>query len=157
MAKEVLKTGGDCDTWCGRCKMELAHTIVAMVGEWPVQVICNTCGSKHKFKKPKSARVKSKATSGTKRRSVAAGAKARSERAREMTPAEAKNRWLDLLAASPHKEHRRYTVKESFSKNDTLMHSKFGVGIVMEEMDGKKVRVLFEDCEKVLVINYGKK
>jgi hypothetical protein len=32
---EQYKTGGDCDAWCTKCKMDLAHTIVAMVTASP--------------------------------------------------------------------------------------------------------------------------
>lgn len=154
----VFKTGGDCDTWCGRCKLELAHTIVAMVGAWPVEVICNTCGGKHKFKKPKQARAAAKGTrSGARRRTVAGAATTRAESTQELTPTQARNRWLDLLAASPTKQHRSYNVRESFEKSETLRHTKFGVGVVVEVIGASKIRVLFEDCEKVLAVNYGRR
>ena len=157
--KQEFITGRDCDTWCGKCKLELAHTIVAMVGEWPVHVICNTCGSKHRFKKPKgAAKPRRKTTAAASPRRRAPGLReARVVAAREMTPAELKNRWLDLLAAAPGKEHRLYNVRESFGMDETLRHKKFGVGIVVETMGSDtKVRVLFEEGEKVLVVNYGK-
>ena len=28
----ALKVGGDVDAWCTRCKMNLGHTVLAMVG-----------------------------------------------------------------------------------------------------------------------------
>ena len=37
------KTGGEVDCFCTRCKMVLAHTILAMVGDRPARVKCNTC------------------------------------------------------------------------------------------------------------------
>jgi len=46
----TLKVGGEVDAVCGRCKMTLAHTILAMVGTKPVRVQCNTCGAQHGYR-----------------------------------------------------------------------------------------------------------
>src|SRR5438876_4707928 len=46
----MLKPGGNVDSWCGKCKLVLAHTIEAMVGDKPVRVHCNTCKSQHSYK-----------------------------------------------------------------------------------------------------------
>jgi hypothetical protein len=43
-------TGGEVDAWCGKCGDVREHRIVAMVGEEPKQVICDTCGSKHGYR-----------------------------------------------------------------------------------------------------------
>ena len=52
--KEIMKTGrikakvgSDIDSWCGKCKRILAHTVEAMVGDKPARVNCNTCKSQH--------------------------------------------------------------------------------------------------------------
>src|SRR5438132_6192635 len=49
-ADSKKKVGGSIDSWCGKCKMVLAHTIEAMVGEKPARVTCNTCKSQHTYK-----------------------------------------------------------------------------------------------------------
>ena len=41
------KVGGDIDSWCGRCGDTTTHSIVAMVGDDPKQVLCQVCGSRH--------------------------------------------------------------------------------------------------------------
>src|SRR5438874_2877131 len=48
MSKKEL--GGTIDSWCGKCKMVLAHTIEAMVGDKPARVHCNTCQAQHTYK-----------------------------------------------------------------------------------------------------------
>ncbi len=61
--------GGDVNAWCSKCKMELAHTIIAMVDELPKKVQCNTCSGKHNYRlKPvvKSAGKVRKTTRKTK-------------------------------------------------------------------------------------------
>ena len=46
----VLRPGGNVDSWCGKCKMMLAHTIETLVGDKPARVQCNTCKSQHAYK-----------------------------------------------------------------------------------------------------------
>src|SRR2546430_15525379 len=46
----ALRVGGDIDAWCTRCKMNLGHTILAMVGTRPARVRCNTCQGEHNFR-----------------------------------------------------------------------------------------------------------
>src|SRR5262245_25574499 len=50
LERNNLKPGGTIDSWCGKCKMVLAHTIEAMVGNKPARVHCNTCNSQHAYK-----------------------------------------------------------------------------------------------------------
>ncbi len=42
-----LGVGGDVESWCGRCGEATTHSIVAMVGQEPKQVLCQVCGSRH--------------------------------------------------------------------------------------------------------------
>ncbi len=44
------KVTGDVDAWCGPCAELKTHTIIAMVGDEPAQVVCQRCGSRHKFR-----------------------------------------------------------------------------------------------------------
>jgi hypothetical protein len=39
--------GADVESWCGRCGASTTHSIVAMVGQEPKQVLCQVCGSRH--------------------------------------------------------------------------------------------------------------
>jgi hypothetical protein len=45
-----FKVTGTVDAWCGPCDQMRAHTITAIVDELPAQVICDTCGGRHKFR-----------------------------------------------------------------------------------------------------------
>ncbi len=40
----TYRVAGEVDAFCTRCKLNLAHTIVAMVGSKIARVRCNTCG-----------------------------------------------------------------------------------------------------------------
>ena len=47
--------GDEVDSKCTKCKLILAHTIVAMVGDQIARVKCNTCGGEHAYRPPPSA------------------------------------------------------------------------------------------------------
>src|SRR5213592_3205939 len=61
----MLKPGGNVDSWCGKCKLVLAHTIEAMVGEKPARVHCNTCNAQHTYKAQQPAAAASSAAPGS--------------------------------------------------------------------------------------------
>ncbi len=48
--QKKLSAGSEIDAWCTRCRMDLGHRIVAMVGTAPKRVICLTCGSVHNYR-----------------------------------------------------------------------------------------------------------
>ena len=51
-----LRPGDDTDTYCGRCKAERAHQVVALNADGvPATVICRTCGGQHRFREKKEA------------------------------------------------------------------------------------------------------
>ncbi len=47
LAPKRIGVGTEVESWCGKCKEMRTHGIVAMVGDQPKQVICQSCGSKH--------------------------------------------------------------------------------------------------------------
>ncbi|MFT7624482.1 MAG: hypothetical protein ACI9WU_003670, partial [Myxococcota bacterium] len=51
MARPIA-VGRDVDVRCTKCKMVLAHTILAMVNGVPARVKCNTCHSDRKYRSP---------------------------------------------------------------------------------------------------------
>ncbi|HLM74940.1 MAG TPA: hypothetical protein VK459_19660, partial [Polyangiaceae bacterium] len=50
------KTGGEIDAYCTKCRLDLLHRIIAMVGDSVKKVECKTCGSHHLYRRPKSER-----------------------------------------------------------------------------------------------------
>lgn len=45
-----FRVGGEVEAWCGPCGGLTDHTIVAMVGEDPKQVICQACNGRHGYR-----------------------------------------------------------------------------------------------------------
>ncbi len=47
LAPKRVGVGTEIESWCGKCKEMRTHGIVAMVGDLPKQVICQSCRSTH--------------------------------------------------------------------------------------------------------------
>ena len=125
--KEVL-------SYCGKCKLTLAHTIVSMKDTNIIgKVQCKTCGSNHMYKDPsaKAKKVKTK-TTRTRTKSI---------------PID--ELWTQQIGQASGKA-KDYTIRETFVKGDLIDHKKFGPGIVQELVDDK-IEVLFKHEVKILV------
>ena len=126
--KEVL-------SYCGKCKLALAHVIVSMKDASSFgKVQCKTCNATHAYKDPatKTKKVKSKRSTSTKRKSVSVG-----------------ELWTEELGKSDGNA-KSYGIREIFEVGDLLDHKKFGPGIVQALVDGK-IEVLFQHEIKTLV------
>ena len=132
MAHAQHRVGGDVDAFCTRCKMELGHTILAMVGSRPARVRCNTCQGEHAYRGPPE---KKKGTW------VPA-----SERASKP----AVTSWEALLREKDVSRARPYSAKDRYSAEDVLQHPVFGIGLV-QEVRGDKISVAFKADVKTLV------
>jgi hypothetical protein len=127
---KALKVGGDIDAFCTRCKMELGHTILAMVGARPVRVRCNTCQGDHNYRGT-SAPTPRKASTGTREKPAVTS-------------------WEALLAQKDLSRARKYSVREKFEADEVLSHPVFGIGLV-QEVRGDKIQVAFKADVKTLV------
>ena len=126
--KEVL-------SYCGKCKLPLGHTIVAMKDSSTIgKVQCNTCKAIHMYKDPstKAKKVKSSSTKTTRKKSVSVG-----------------QLWMEEMGKASGKAIG-YTIREKFEVGDIIDHKKFGPGIVQAHIDDK-IEVLFQHELKLLV------
>ena len=131
------KPGSNIDAWCGKCKMILAHTIEAMVGDKPARVHCNTCKSQHAYK------------------ANAPGSSSRGEREPSAAPArQAKgraSRYQLLLREKSATVPKAYSPQDKYEAGDVVDHAMFGRGVTMAVKDGSKIEVLFESGPKTLI------
>jgi hypothetical protein len=133
-----IRVGGDVDDFCNKCDLNLAHTILAMVGVKVERVRCNTCGSQHNFRgtqplvKPTSFGAKKPATPRAPRQpDVVIG-------------------WDEQLKGKDIARARKYSPRETFQLDDVVDHPTFGLGFVTA-VRGDKVDVAFKAFEKTLV------
>ena len=124
-----LRPGDDTETYCGRCKAERTHQVVALIADGtPASVICRTCGNQHRFHGKKDPST-----------STAAGGSKRTVRV-SAEPAR------DFPASPP----RPYSPGETYSGGEWVDHPKFGQGKVMQARGGK-IEVRFESGDRLLV------
>ena len=128
-----LRPGDDTDTYCGRCKAERAHQVVALNADGtPATVICRTCGGQHRYRVQKDPAAARPASGG----------------ARRSTPRPAAR-----VQEAPGGPVRPYSPREAYAEGEWLEHPKFGQGRVVQARGGK-IEVRFE-TEKRLLVHAG--
>jgi hypothetical protein len=133
---EKPKVGGDILTWCTRCKMDLAHVVIAMLGSAPARVQCKTCRSEHSYRKPKGV--------------TSPRPKTERKPAQKITMRSA-DIWEAKLAGRHKEEVVNYSVKDTYKPGQLVQHVQFGLGIVEELKAGNKLTILFKLGERLLI------
>jgi len=126
------RVGGEVDATCTRCKMVLAHTILAMVGSKIARVRCNTCGSDHAYR-------------GTQSASRTVAGKTRAAPAEKTTVG-----WEAQLAALDTTNAQDYHPDQHYAVDQVVRHPTFGLGIV-RAVRQDKMDVAFKTSERTLV------
>ncbi len=138
------KVGGEVDALCTRCKMTLAHTILAMVGTKIARVRCNTCGGDHAYRAAPGATDRPTASRGTTR-----AATAKAEKAEKVVIS-----FEEQLAGKDIASAPKYSPKDTYKVDQVLQHPTFGLGLVTV-VRGDKVDVAFKSETKTLVHGRG--
>ena len=133
-----FKVGGEVDVVCTKCKLTLAHTILALVDGVPAKVRCNTCKSEHVYRDPNRKRSPAR----------------RSRASRPSGSAESEATWQRLVGEAGSSPKRRYNMYERFEAGELLDHPAFGLGVVTGGIGNSKVEVAFRSGQKVLVHQY---
>lgn len=141
----ATRVGGEIDAACGKCEMNLAHTIIAMVGPKVVKVKCNTCGNEHNYRGVQPL-VKIQSFASPKRASSSSSSSSSS------TPRKATVvvTWDEQFKGKDLTKAKKYSPRETFVVDDVVDHPTFGLGLVRAVRDGK-VEVAFKQEDKILV------
>ncbi len=146
---KALTAGSEIDSYCTRCRMDLGHRIVAMVGGAPKRVICQTCNSEHNYREPKTLKspasvlIRSKKTVAKPNAAQRVTQKAKAEAERHDT-------WATRALGKPVDAFTKYGMDRHFREGELVIHSKFGEGYVDAVLDGGKVSVMFRDGARTL-------
>lgn len=133
---KVYSAGDEVDSYCTRCRLNLNHTIIAMVGPKVVKVKCKTCGSVHSYRNvDKIVKSSSRESSSPESRSA------------PVRTVEAV--WQARVNEAKGPEIP-YDMGRVYRAGDVVVHAVFGKGIV-QRADYKKCTMLFRDKERVLV------
>lgn len=154
MSMNEIRIGSNVDGWCTRCKLVLAHTVEAAVGETIKRVHCNTCHSKHTYRQyePGTApKVRTTGASlGAKREAKPGSVRAARKKVGFPGVVRASDydtlmKGRDLLMAA------RYSFRDRYGAGDVLTHIEFGIGVVTADKGSNKIEVLFQTGPKTLV------
>lgn len=137
----ATRVGGEIDAACGKCELNLAHTIIAMVGPKVVKVKCNTCGGEHTYRGTQPL-VKLQSFAAPKR-AIASSSSTPRKAAVVVT-------WDEQFKGKDLTKAKKYSPRETFVVDDVVDHPTFGLGLVRAVRDGK-VEVAFKQEDKLLV------
>jgi hypothetical protein len=122
-APKKVGVGADVESWCGRCAELTTHSIVAMIGDEPKQVLCQVCGSRHAHRTTAARRAITGASSTAGGEVEAPG--------RPVDP-EAKRRAAELRALGEEVAAaatvRVFDPKERYKAGEIISHPEFGRG-----------------------------
>ncbi len=117
--------------YCTRCKLDLNHRIVGLVGTTPKRVLCLTCQTERAYR-PKAPSV----------RRAAAGKAAAEKQALETSMRE------KLHAGT--KTPKPYSLEGTYKVDDIIQHHVFGLGLAKELIPPDKIQIFFDDGTKLL-------
>lgn len=145
MTRKTPSAGDFVDARCTRCRVVTNHTIVAMVGEQIVRVVCNTCNGTHNYHAPKVA----PSPRAAKAEKPSAAAKAPRKTARAVRNAD-EEEWTEATRQADPSKVIRYDMGRSYAVGHFVNHPSFGVGLVKSVTKPNKMEVLFEEGRKLL-------
>lgn len=149
MYSVAIGPGDDVEAWCTRCRMNLNHRVIAVVGSEIKRVQCLTCGGDHKYYPPKYDRPASKGP-----KAVRVSGSTRSTTSKEKAAARASSEWKTIMKDMPtDSTPRLYRISESYERSEFIEHPTFGIGKVTDVLGSQRVQVIFEAGRKVLVCN----
>ncbi len=134
------KVGGEVDAYCTRCKLTLAHIILAIVGTKIARVRCNTCNGDHAYRG---------APGTTDRPAPAPRRSSGLSKAEKIIIS-----FEEQLAGKDVANAPRYSPKDTYSVDQVIQHPTFGVGLVTA-VRGDKVDLTFRTDTKTLVHGRG--
>jgi hypothetical protein len=140
----AIRVGGEIDAACGKCEMNLAHTIIAMVGPKVIKVKCNTCGGDHNYRGVQPL-VKMQSFAAPKRASSSSSGSSSPKKAAVVVVS-----WDEQFKGKDLTKAKKYSPRETFAVDDVVDHPTFGLGLVRSVRDGK-VEVAFKQEDKILV------
>jgi hypothetical protein len=116
-----IRVGGEVEAWCGKCGDVKTHNVVAMVGDEPKQVLCQSCGSRHAYRTSAARRKTGEPTATeTNSRRTSAGdpeAKKRAEALRALN--------AEIAAAEV---VRPFDPKQRYRAGEIIDHPEYGRG-----------------------------
>ncbi len=139
MNTTTIHSGDELDSYCGKCKLERVHNVVALVGDAVAKVVCKTCGSQHRYK-PGQTEPKKRVRATARKSSTS-------------TLARQAMLWEKAMEENGDAARKPYSALGAFAPGDVIEHAQFGRGVVTEISAAGKMHVLFKDGPRRLIFN----
>ena len=142
MTSKAISPGDIIDARCSKCKAITNHTLIALVGDVPAKVQCNTCGGTHKYRMPAEKTAQAKPV----KEKVA-----RKPRVSKTDPlTAAKIEWETSICEFDPQQATSYSMDIVLKPGMLIEHKAFGLGIVKATPGAKKAEILFKEGLKLL-------
>jgi hypothetical protein len=139
--------GSDVEAYCTKCKIVLAHSVVAMEGAKLRRVRCNTCNGEHNYRAAKPvAKTAAKPAAKT-------AAKKAPKTPKKATTKRTRQSWEEAMQEAAAKPHKKYSMSGNYGEGDWIEHATFGLGCVQTFTAPNKITVRFADSTRMLVCN----
>ncbi|MEW6732960.1 MAG: hypothetical protein AB1489_16665 [Acidobacteriota bacterium] len=126
MENSHSRVGQEIEAYCGKCRMDRTHRVVAQDADGTIRkIICAMCQSYRHYRPPQMGQTTTRRTS------------VRTASAPE-----------DFGPPS-----RVYNMRENYQVGEVLSHPQFGIGKVVVLRDANKIEVKFPDGVKLLLQN----
>jgi len=140
--------GDDVEAWCTRCRMNLNHRVIAVLGNEVKKVHCLTCGGDHQYYPPKGDE--------SDKRPVREPKPTRSK-PEPRSSRRASGEWSRIMKEMPPDvSPRPYKASDTYQPAEYIAHAVFGPGRVLEILGRERMEVIFKEGRKVLVCNKRK-
>ncbi len=130
--------GDSIDAWCTKCKLELSHTIIAMMNNVPKRVQCNTCNGHHNYRAKPSGKSPPQSNTSTRK---------------TRSPEAEYNEYMSRFLGVDPSHATQYNIRGNFREDELIDHPTFGIGIVLSIIQINKIEILFKAGHKLLVQN----
>ncbi len=117
------KVGGDVEAWCTPCGTLTEHSIVAMVGDEPKQVVCQACNARHSYRTAPARKGPAEPAQAPSR--TMTGAEREAQKRADQKAAEARALSVELAEAT---EVRLFDPKGRYRAGEIISHPEFGRG-----------------------------
>jgi hypothetical protein len=144
------RVSGEIDAYCTKCRLDLNHRIVAMLGEAVKRVLCLTCNGEHNYRRPAAEREKEKERKANNRAVHAGTAGAKISKTAPRTERSQKQIWERAITGQPTTAFKAYNTKGSYATGELIRHTRFGDGVVARVVDAQKMEVIFEDGPRTM-------
>ncbi len=137
--------GQEIEAFCGKCKNDTLHVITSIEENKIIKLMCKNCQSYHQYRKPKAAVEGSSKKATTLLEPVVKTTQRRMRR----------DKWSRLLDSTEIEAAVEYKMQDSYEIETAINHKTFGLGVVKNIIDSRKIEVLFHDGQKILVQNFS--